>query len=163
MGVKIRQAQPGDFPQLRPMFLDMGFVDDETRLEARFAQFCASPSHRLLVAQQPGGLVGYALLHDYGVHLRSGDGHRTAKLEDLYTRPDARRQGVARTQMGAVEAWALAHPVRYVFWYANDREAGPAYRAMGYSAAPSGQEGYDFFEIDLGDPALRLAHPLRGS
>ncbi|WP_322618435.1 GNAT family N-acetyltransferase [Deinococcus terrestris] len=102
-------------------------------------------------------------MQEYGPHLRSGNSHRTAKLNDLYTVARVRRQGVGRALMQGVEAWARSRPLRYVFWYANQREAGLAYQAMGHQPAPSGQEGYDFYEIDLGDPALRQPHPLRGS
>ena len=145
------------------MLLEMGFVDDEAALEGRFAGFCRDEAHTLLVAVLGGQVVGYAALQDYGTHLRSGNRHRTAKLDDLYTRPDFRRRGVARTLMQAVEHWAQARPLRYVFWYANTHEAGPAYRRMGYQAADAGQEGFLFFEIDLGDPATRTPHPTRGS
>lgn len=159
-----RPARPDDFAALKPMLLDMGFVEDEAALERRFPAFCAAPDRGLLVAENGGGeVVGYALLHDYGPHLRSGDSQRTAKLDDLYTRPDARGRGVARTLMRAAEAWALARGLRYLFWYANTHEAGPAYTAMGYPAADAGQEGFLFFEIDFGDPARRTPHPLRGS
>lgn len=159
----LRKARPEDFPQLKPMLLDMGFVENEAALEQRFPAFCSRPDHLFFVAEQGGVLLGYALVQDYGTHLRSGNSHRTAKLDDLYTAPDFRRQGVARALMQAVTDWARETPVRYVFWYANQREAGQAYQAMGYRPAPSGQEGFDFYEIDLGDPVARLPHPQRGS
>lgn len=60
--------------------------------------------------------MGYALVQDYGPHLRSGNAHRTAKLDDLYTLPDFRRRGVARALMDAVTDWARTGTVRYVFW-----------------------------------------------
>lgn len=146
------------------MLLDMGFVENQTALEGRFPAFCDAPDSLLLVAEAGSGdLLGYAWAQDYGSHLRSGNSHRTAKLNDLYTVPQARRQGVARALMQGVESWARGRPLRYVFWYANQREAGLAYRAMGYQPAPSGQEGFDFYEFDLGDPAERQPHPLRGS
>jgi len=169
MTCTVRPARPADFPALRPMLFDMGFVEDEEALAARFPSFCGREDFALLVAEDSTGrLLGYAAVHDYGSHLRSGDSHRTAKLDDLYTVPDARRQGVARTLMRAVEAWARARPLRYVFWYANDHSAGPAYERMGYAAADAGQEGYRFFEIDLaskhrGKANTRTPHPLRGS
>lgn len=159
----IRQAQATDFIQLKPMLLDMGFVDEEGALAQRFLAFCTAPEHLLLVAEEGQTLLGYAALQDYGPHLRSGNSHRTVKLDDLYTSPASRRQGVGRALMQAVEDWAQRRPVRYVFWYANQREAGLAYQAMGYRPAPSGQEGFDFYEIDFGDPASRTPHPLRGS
>lgn len=164
MPVAVRPATPTDFSALRPMLLDMGFVEDEAALAARFPAFCTREDFALLVAgDKSGRLLGYAAVHDYGPHLRSGDSHRTAKLDDLYTVPDARRQGVARLLMRAVEDWARARPLRYVFWYANDHSAGPAYERMGYKAADAGQEGFLFFEIDLGEANTRTPHPLRGS
>lgn len=164
MGMRVRFAVPSDFPALKPMLLDMGFVEDEAALKARFPNFCGNPERPLFVAETGGGeLVGYAALHDYGTHLRSGNSHRTAKLEDLYTVPAWRRRGVARLLMNAVEDWARARSLRYVFWYANTHEAGPAYQRMGYRPDDAGQEGFLFFEIDFGNPAERLAHPERGS
>lgn len=163
MPLSVRPTRPADFPALQPMLLDMGFVEDEAALEARFPAFCTDPAYGFLVAEADSEIVGYALVHDYGTNLRPGDRHRTAKLEDLYTVPAGRRRGVARALMRAVEAWAQARPLRYVFWYANTREAGPAYQAMGYRAADAGQEGFLFFEIDFGDPASRTPHPTRGS
>lgn len=162
--VTVRPAVPADFPALRPMLLDMGFVEDEQALARRFPAFCTREDCAVLVAEDSGGrLLGYAAVHDYGPHLRSGDSGRTAKLDDLYTVPEARRQGVARRLMGAVEDWARARPLRYVFWYANDHSAAPAYERMGYRSADAGQEGYRFFEIDFGEANTRTPHPLRGS
>lgn len=155
----VRPALPADFP----MLLDMGFVEDEVALETRFPAFCAREDFALLVAEDTEGrLLGYAAVHDYGPHLRSGNSHRTARLDDLYTVPGARKQGVARLLMRAVEDWARARPLRYVFWYANDHSAAPAYERMGYRSADAGQEGSRFFEIDLGEAKTRTPHPLRG-
>lgn len=159
-----RTIGPDDLEQLLPMLMDMGFIDDEMALRERFPRFCASADHPVFVAVDVDGrLQGYAALHDLGEHLRSGDSHRTVKMDDLYTLPAHRRRGVARALMEAVESWARSQPVRYIFWYANQGPAGDAYRAMGYLPEVSGQEGFDFYEIDLGDPASRLAHPHRGS
>lgn len=167
MNVQIRPAQSTDFEQLKPMLLDMGFVDDESGLASRFAASCQAEHYGVLVAEleeeSQQKLVGYAFLHDYGSHLRSGDMHRTAKLDDLYTLPGFRKRGIARQLMKAAEAWAKARPLRYVFWYANAGEAGSAYRRMGYKAAAAGQEGFLFFEIDFGEENTRTPHPTRGS
>ena len=160
----VRPATPADFPALLPMLLDMGFVDDEEALAARFPSFCSCEDHALLVAvNRVGRPVDYAALHDYGSDLRSGNLHRTAKLHDLYTLPEWRSQGVARNLMCAVEDWGRARPLRYVFWYASGHSAALAYERMGYRAADAGQEGYRFFEIDFGESNTRTPHPLRGS
>ena len=42
------------------MLLDMGFVEDEAALEARFPSFCGHPLRPLLVAEADGGeVIGY--------------------------------------------------------------------------------------------------------
>ncbi|GGL05325.1 aminoglycoside acetyltransferase [Deinococcus radiotolerans] len=145
------------------MLLDMGFMEDESAMEARFPVFCVCPDWVLLGAFRDGLLLGYAAAQDYGPHLRSGSSHRTAKLHDLYTAPGARGQGVGRTLMRGVEAWAQARGARYLFWYANLREATPAYERMGYTPGAEVQEGYRFFEVDFGERMSRQPHPERGS
>ena len=145
------------------MLIDMGFVEDEAALARHFPAFCTRPDYALLGAFEGKTLFGYAGLHDHGPHLRSGDSHRSAKLDDLYTAPHARRRGVGKTLMQAAEAWGRARGLRYVFWYANLREATPAYVGMGYTAGEEVQEGYRFFEIDFGEENTRQPHPERGS
>ncbi|WP_425145348.1 N-acetyltransferase family protein [Deinococcus sp.] len=161
MSFTLRPLAPADFEQVRPMLLDMGFVDDEAALAARFTEFYTRPDWGLLGAFETEMLLGYAAMQDYGPHLRSGNRHRTAKLHDLYTAPQARRCGVGRTLMQAAEAWARARGLRYLFWYANLREATPAYVGMGYTAGEEVQEGYRSFEIDFGDANTRSPAPER--
>lgn len=161
--MEIRPAVLDDLDQLVPMLVDMGFVDDEAALRARFPQFCSSKDHPFLVADDGGTLLGMRPCMTWASNCAPAMPTGQPKLDDLYTAPDHRRRGVARALMAAVESWAAAKPVRYVFWYANQGEAGAAYKAMGYQPEESGQEGFDFYEIDLGDPARRQPHPLRGS
>ncbi|WP_229783756.1 GNAT family N-acetyltransferase [Deinococcus sedimenti] len=163
MPLTVRPLTPSDFPQVRPMLLDMGFVEDETELAARFPAFCVHPEWVALGAFRDGVLRGYAAAQDYGPHLRSGNSHRTAKLHDLYTAPEVRGQGVGRTLMLGMEAWAQARSARYLFWYANLREATPADERMGYTPGAEAQEGYRFFEVDFSDRTSRQPHPERGS
>lgn len=145
----VRPLAPDDWEQVRPMLLDMGFVDDPVELAGRFPAFRAHPDWALLAAFEGETLLGYAAAQDYGPHIRSGRQHQTAKLHDLYTSPEHRRKGVGRALMQGVEAWGRAHDLRYIEWYANTREASPAYRGMGYVGQPSGQDGFLYFEIDL--------------
>ena len=163
MTFTVRPLIPTDYEQVRPMLIDMGFVEDESALAERYPVFCTRPEYALLGAFESETLLGYAGLHDYGPHLRSGNTHRTAKLDDLYTAPHARRRGVGKTLMQAAEAWGRARRLRYIFWYANVREATPAYVGMGYAAGEEVQEGFRFFEIDVGEANTRQPHPERGS
>jgi GNAT superfamily N-acetyltransferase len=162
VNLTVRPLTPADFEQVRPMLIDMRFVDDEAALDKRFPVFCTHPDWALLGAFEGETLRGYAALQDYGPHLRSGNSHRTAKLHDLYTAPTARRRGVGRTLMQAAEAWGKARGLRYLFWYANLREVTPAYVGMGYKAGEE-SEGFHFFEIDFGEPNTRQPHPERGT
>ena len=157
----VRPLTPPDFPQALPMLLDMRFVDDETALEHRFPAFCTHPDWALLGAFEGETLLGYAAAQDYGPHLRSGNSHRTAKLHDLYTAPEHRRKGVGRALMQSMEVWGRARGLRYLFWYANLREATPAYVGMGYAAGDEVQEGFRFFEIDYGEANTRIPGPER--
>ena len=43
MTLHMRPLTPADFEQARPMLLNMGFVEDETALAARFPAFCQHP------------------------------------------------------------------------------------------------------------------------
>jgi len=158
----VRPLTPADYTQVKPMLIDMRFVDDEAALAERYPAFCTRPDYALLGAFEGETLLGYAGLHDYP-HLRSGDTHRTAKVDDLYTVPTARSRGVGRTLRQAAEVWGRARGLRYLFWYANLREATPAYIGMGYTAGEEVQEGYRFFEINFGEANTRQVHPKRGS
>lgn len=159
----IRPVKPTDLQALKPMLDDMGFIDDHDLLADRFPLFCSDQQCGFLLAEQNNQILGYALAQDFGIDLRSGNDHRTAKLHDLYVLPEFRRRGVASQLIDAIKIWAKERPLRYVFWYANQREASPIYQKMGYQPEGSGQEGYDYFEIDFGNPKSRTPHPTRGS
>lgn len=47
----VHSGVPSDFPALRPMLLDMGFVEDEAALEDRFLDFCGGPAYTVFVEE----------------------------------------------------------------------------------------------------------------
>ncbi len=163
MSFTVRPLVPTDSEQVCPMLIDMGFVEDGSALAEHCPDFCTRPDYALPGALEGEPLLGYAGLHDYGPHLHSGNIHRTAKLDDLYTAPQHWRRGVARGLMRAAEACGRARGLRYIFRYANLREATPAYVGMGHSAGEEVQEGFRFFETDFGEGNTRQPHPERGS
>lgn len=65
----VRPLTAADFLQARPMLLDMGFVEDEAALAARFPGFCLQSDWALLGAFDGDILLGYAAAQDYGPHL----------------------------------------------------------------------------------------------
>jgi len=63
----VRSGVPSDFPALRPMLLNMGFVEDEAALEVRFPNLCSGPAHGLSVAEtEKSEIIEYAAQHNYG-------------------------------------------------------------------------------------------------
>lgn len=83
----------------------------------------------LLVAERVGRLVGTVQLHA----AESANGAHRGEVAKLLVHPDARRQGIARALMAAVEAEARATGKTLLFL--DTREGDPSndlYRAIGY-------------------------------
>ena len=83
----------------------------------------------VLAARAEDQIVGVALL---AYRLNVSAGGLFASIEDLYVRPAARRRGVGRTLLEAVEELCSERGVSYVEVQVEDREAEPFYAALGY-------------------------------
>jgi GNAT superfamily N-acetyltransferase len=59
-----------------------------------------------------------------------------ASIEDLYVRTDARRQGVGRALLEAVEGRCASRGISYVEAQVEDEEAAAFYSALGYEEEP---------------------------
>jgi GNAT superfamily N-acetyltransferase len=94
-----------------------------------------------------GGLLGYAVVQDYGPHLRAGRRHH-GRLHDLYVDPEHRRTGVGRALMEAVAEWASTR-VRHLEWQAHFERAAPFYEQLGHRGEPCPQPEYPTFEIEF--------------
>ena len=87
----------------------------------------------LAARTEPGqGLVGVAVL---SFRPNVSAGAPFASIEDLYVRPDARRQGVGQALLTAVEERCRARGISYVEVQTDD-EAAPFYAALGYEPEP---------------------------
>lgn len=146
----VRGLAAEDWPALWPMLCDMGVGADPPEVHRRrFLDLLADPRWALLGAVDPDGLVGYAAAQDHGPHLRSGDEHRTARLHDLYVRPDRRRHGVGAALLAAVSAWAAGR-VRHLEWQAHRERAAPFYERLGHRGEACPQPEYPTFLVDFG-------------
>ena len=76
-----------------------------------------------------GRIVGVLVLA-YRLNV-SASGH-FASIEDLYVRPEARRQGVASALLEAVNERCAARGISYVEVQVEDKEAEDFYAALGY-------------------------------
>ncbi len=87
----------------------------------------------LLAARAEGRVVGVVLL---AYRLSVSAAGLFASIEDLYVRPAARRQGVGRTLLEAVEGRSASRGVSYVEAQVEGEEAVAFYSALGYEEEP---------------------------
>ncbi len=87
----------------------------------------------VLAARTEGRVVGVAVL---AYRLSISAAGLFASIEDLYVRPAARRQGVGRTLLEAVERRSATRGVSYVEAQVEDEEAAAFYSMLGYEEEP---------------------------
>lgn len=97
-------------------------------LAGRLARVVEGGDLEVLVAHSGGRLVGVAVL---AFRPSISLGSDFASVEELYVEPEARRRGVGRALLGAVEEWCRLNGVSYVEVQTDD-EACPFYEASGY-------------------------------
>jgi len=108
-GVTIRDARPGDVPELLAMFAELAEYEHLTHelraTEERLADalFGDAPVARALIAQDGEGAeaIGYALFFPTFSSFLASAG---VWLEDLFVRPTHRGRGVGRALLAAVAA-----------------------------------------------------------
>ncbi len=107
------------------------------------------------------GLIGYAVVQDYGPHIRAGRRHQ-GRLHDLYVHLTNRRTGVGRALLTAVTTWASTR-VRYLEWQAHHERSAPFYEALGHQGTPCPQPDYPTFELEFpvrADRGSELRHVI---
>jgi ribosomal-protein-alanine acetyltransferase len=142
----IRLANLHDIDALLPIEHRCFTHDRLTRLD--FTRALTGKSAVVLVAEQGGAVLGYALIRIRG---------RQAHLESLAVDPDARRLGLGRTLLKAAEEAVLERGALHM--RLEIREDNPAayalYKALGYRQHGTWLEYYE----DESD-ALRLRKAL---
>jgi len=78
--------------------------------------FGPAPEFVVLLAENEGGLLGYALFYDA---YEPSYAARGAYMADLYVRPAARRLGLGRRLIAAVADHARRYGRHYVWWVAR--------------------------------------------
>ena len=126
MTVKIRRVMRDDKPQWAELWRGyLAFYETELPLaaydacfEAFFQADAAAP--RCLVAEDKGALLG--LVH-YLHHAHCWRPEGAIYLQDLFTAPEARGQGVGGALIKAVYDAADARNVPYVYWLTQEFNA----------------------------------------
>ena len=123
----------------RAMFLDMGYPEDlaMSRMIERFRPWLKEKmqagEYLAWFAVGEDGEIAAGLgmwLMDWPPHL-AGPGRWRANILNVYTRPESRRQGLARRLMEEALAWCRANNLSTVILHAS--EAGrPLYQSLGF-------------------------------
>ena len=88
----------------------------------------------VLVARAEDQILGVAVL---AYHLNISAGDHFASIEDLYVRPEARRQGIGRTLLEEAHERCTRQNVSYVEVQVEGKEAKTFYTALGYEPESS--------------------------
>lgn len=128
----IRPAVVEDGRALVPMVIELmvHLGDDPEFFDAdRFLDdaFGAAPQFSVLVAEQQGTLVGYALFHDA---YEPAFAARGVYLSDLFVAASARRGGVGRALIAAVARDGRRRGRTFVWWVARGDDARAFYRTF---------------------------------
>jgi len=143
MSLSIRPASPADADTItshrRSMFFDMGHRD-EAELDAMCVAFrpwlrakIETGEYLAWLAIAPDGSVaaGAGLwLMDWPPHM-IGPGSRRGNILNVYTRPDCRRQGLARRLIQTALDWCRRERIRSVILHASD-DGRRLYQTMGF-------------------------------
>jgi ribosomal protein S18 acetylase RimI-like enzyme len=130
MAVTIREATADDAATV--VSLVHAFEREDGKSDARLTVgdvlaegFAARPRFRVLLAEEAGQVLGYALFYP------SYDSEHAARgmyLQDLFVRPAARGRGIGRALMVAVARACEADGGCYLFWNAHEENhAGRAF------------------------------------
>lgn len=146
MKVVVRRAGFEDWSALWPLLQKMGVRMAEADVHAQFKRVLHNRSHLLTVAEHEQKLLGYSWAQNYGPHLRAVV--CTARMHDLFVKPEYRRRGVARKLLDYVKARAEEENITYLQWQASRRSAG-FYEALGLEAITDSDPKHPFYEIEF--------------
>src|SRR5947209_6555917 len=143
MPFEIRPATLADAETIvhhrRAMFSDMGY-SDSAALHAMSASFLpwlttrmAAGDYLAWIACAEDGRVAGGLglwLMDWPPHM-VGAGPRRGNILNVYTEPEFRRRGIARSLMDVALAWCREHGTGTVILHASD-DGRPLYDSLGF-------------------------------
>lgn len=125
----IRKAQSEDEATLFALARSFAtsFVVEEQPFSHSLSEILSSSDACLVVAEDEGQIVGYALAFDHFTFYANG---RVTWVEEIVVSETFRRQGVGRRLMQEIEAWAVRRGSRLVAL--ATRRASAFYQALGY-------------------------------
>ncbi|HEX6884732.1 MAG TPA: GNAT family N-acetyltransferase [Planctomycetota bacterium] len=104
MGILFRPAHLADAPGLVPLVEELGYPAPGAQIAARLARLLAAQDQLVVVAEEERALLGWIHAQEF-LSLASDP---AALVTGLVVDPAARRRGIGRGLVAAVEAWARA-------------------------------------------------------
>lgn len=131
----IRTAGPGDADGIARLAAELGYPVSGRDMAARLSMLLPLPEHGVFVAEAGGKLLGWAAV-EIRTLLVSG---RKAELMGLVVAPEARRRGVGKALVRAVEDWVRAQGLDRMGLRSNTlrAESHPFYERLGYERTKS--------------------------
>lgn len=129
--MRIRDAAHADSPEVARLLELLGYPTDGDAVLRRLARIEASAADRLFVAEDDGQVVGLAGIHVSPSLEYDGD---SAKVSVIVVDEAARRRGVGRALLDAVEAEARKRGCVLLFLTTASRrkDAHDFYRRLGW-------------------------------
>ena len=126
----LRDARPSDVAAIRRLLGQLGYAPDEAEFRHRFDSVMAATGHRIIVAEEEGGVVG--VLHVF--ERPALDKGCEAVVQALVVDDSVRSRGVGEALMREAEAWASGRGLGATSLYTNiTRERARAfYERIGY-------------------------------
>ena len=138
-GAIVRAARPEDAEVIAGLIRQFsgedGCASPITPEEVVALAFAAAPRFRVLIAENGGEILGYALFYP------SYDTDHAARgfyLQDLYVRPESRGAGIGRSLMRHLARLTIDEGGLYLFWNAleHNRDGRAFYRRIGAREEP---------------------------
>lgn len=129
-GILFRPARAADAPDLVPLVEELGYPSAPARVAARLARLLAAEDQLVVVAEEERALLGWIHAQEF-LSLASDP---AALVTGLVVDPAARRRGIGRGLVAAVEAWARARGLATLRLRTRvaRRDAQAFYRRLGF-------------------------------
>lgn len=138
----IRPVEVSDLPSL--WLVARPYADNEASFTERVAAKRLLADHYIPVCLIGDEVVGYAWVHEYGVHIRNG--LSTARLNDLIVSTEHRHLGVGRALFESVVTWVEGRSVKWLQWQASTKAVG-FYERLGLQGDPCPDPEHPFYEV----------------
>lgn len=139
---RIRPVELSDLPSL--WTVAKPYADNIESFTDLVAAKRLRSDHFIPVCLMGDQVVGYAWVHDYGVHIRNG--LSTARLNDLIVSAEHRHLGVGRALFDSGVTWAEGRGVKWLQWQASTKAVG-FYERLGLQGDPCPDPEHPFCEI----------------